>query len=210
MRGSHRLNTKLRQRIIRKQREQLRITQASIVSNNCTGAMVAHDLGLQFRTPFVDLWIPYSHYIRLLGNLRHYLLEVPLEEYETDEVSYPVGLIDDITIYFQHYPTFTQAYDSWMRRCQRIDWDDLYVLFVCSNQGHLNELLAFDKLPFKNKIALCPPVSDDYQLPSSARPLHSISLDSQGNLPTLTDYSGICGRRYYDAFDFVSWLNNPT
>ena len=32
----------------------------SVVCNNCNGAMVLHEFGLPFNSPFVNLWIPPS------------------------------------------------------------------------------------------------------------------------------------------------------
>jgi uncharacterized protein (DUF1919 family) len=35
----------------------------SILCNNCVGAVIIHELGLQFRSPFVNLWLYPKDYI---------------------------------------------------------------------------------------------------------------------------------------------------
>lgn len=40
-----------------------------IVCNNCVGAMMAHDLGLEFLSPTVNLWMSPQDYIKLIKGL---------------------------------------------------------------------------------------------------------------------------------------------
>ncbi len=44
----------------------------SLISNNCNGCIVLHDLGLQFNSQFVNLYLDADDYIRYLENLDYY------------------------------------------------------------------------------------------------------------------------------------------
>lgn len=87
-------------------RRRLSNHSVSILCNNCVGAVMAHDLGLSFRSPFVNLWLYPNDYIRFCENMDHYL-HCPLEFTPPSErrENYPVAKLDDITIFFMHYHT---------------------------------------------------------------------------------------------------------
>ena len=41
---------------------------------------------------------------------------------------YPVGLLEDVKVYFMHYSTCREAKDAWDRRKKRINWKKIVVL----------------------------------------------------------------------------------
>lgn len=45
----------------------------SIIANNCWGGYAYHALGMKFYSPFINMFVHDRDYIKLLGNLRHYL-----------------------------------------------------------------------------------------------------------------------------------------
>ena len=45
----------------------------TVFASNCNGGVMTHDLGLQFKSPTVNLFIRPKEYVKFLGNLRHYL-----------------------------------------------------------------------------------------------------------------------------------------
>lgn len=63
----------LRRGINRRNRERLRNQAPTIIANNCNGGVISHDLGLKFRTPTVNLYIPFPDYVRFCEGLPHYL-----------------------------------------------------------------------------------------------------------------------------------------
>lgn len=75
------------------------------------GGVILHELGLRFDTPTVNLWFESEDYIKFLENMSDYL-QYELVEIQTD-YSYPVGLLKDIKIYFQHYANFQEAKAKW-------------------------------------------------------------------------------------------------
>lgn len=54
-------------------RLRLKNKEFSLISSNCNGGMILHDLGLRFNSPFVNLWISPSDFIKMLGRLNYYM-----------------------------------------------------------------------------------------------------------------------------------------
>lgn len=44
----------------------------TILSNNCLGGVICHELGLRFLSPTINLWMTPSDFIKYCANLRHY------------------------------------------------------------------------------------------------------------------------------------------
>ena len=174
----------------------------TILCNNCVGGVILHELGERFNSPTVNLFFGAEDYIKFLEKLDHYLGQT-LVEAQSDK-DYPVAKLDDITIYFMHYPSFDEAKRIWEKRTERINRDNLYVILVQQN-GCTEELLKkFDELPYKHKLAL------------TARPMPEIkcsyyisgSEQSNGDVMDLCKYKGkFTGRRWIDDYDYVGFLN---
>lgn len=85
----------------------------TIISSNCNGGVISSDLGLPFRSPFVNLFIKASDFIRILTDLRGYMEEQLSFVKETDpiygDISYPTAYLKDVKIYFMHYNTEDEA-----------------------------------------------------------------------------------------------------
>ena len=47
------------------QRKRLINRDFSLISSNCNGAVILHDLGLSFKSPFVNLWIKPNDFIKM-------------------------------------------------------------------------------------------------------------------------------------------------
>lgn len=126
----------------------------TIICNNCLGGILSHDYRLQFASPFVNLWIPTKEYIELLNKIDD-IKEFNLIDISYSEYKYPIGLLNEKwTLHFQHYKTFIEAEHKWTERIKRMNFSDLYVILVETYSCTYEDLLSFDKLPFKNKIAL--------------------------------------------------------
>ena len=93
----------------------------SIISNHCMGGIISHDLGLEFKSPTVNLKILPDDFIKFVENLEHYLF-LPIEEKFETGISYPIGLLGDVTLYFVHYSSFEEAVKCWNRRKERVNY----------------------------------------------------------------------------------------
>ena len=58
----------------------------SIISMNCTGGILYHDLGLQFRSPTVNLFMRAEDFIKFCENLEFYLSIIKDSERSTRKV----------------------------------------------------------------------------------------------------------------------------
>lgn len=101
----------------------------SVISRNCNGSLILHDLGVKFNSPFVNLWIKPKDYIKLLKDFDRYMA-IDLSEIFEDGISYPIGKLDDISICFQHYESFEQAKEKWDERKELIKLIFLFCLQI--------------------------------------------------------------------------------
>ena len=131
----------------------------AIVANNCWGAEVYKDLGLAYTTPFVGLFLFPPCYVRLLGDFRRYMA-TPLtflsaSRYESArDAKYPIGLLGDVEIHFQHYADTDEARAKWTRRVARLPHDDAKIFIkMCDREGATDaQLTAFHQAPFRHKV----------------------------------------------------------
>ena len=109
----------------------------SILSLDCVGGVMAHDLRLRFNSPTVNLFFEScGDFIDYVADLRYYsqaeLCECPYA-YEGAR-RYPVGMLKgngtlpDIKIHFLHYRSFEEAREKWLERSGRLDFDNLCVV----------------------------------------------------------------------------------
>lgn len=183
-------------------RKRLKNKDLSLISSNCNGAVMVHSLGMRFNSPFVNLFIKPKDYIKLLTDLKGYL-NIPIKFTREDGIDYPIGVLDDIRIYFQHYSSEEEAIEKWNRRKERINYQNMFVLFSDRDGCSYNDLVSFDSLPYKNKIVFTHVAYPELR---SAFYIEGFEKD---------DSVGICselmphgfGKLYLDQFDYVSWFN---
>lgn len=137
----------------------------SIICSNCFAGRVMQDIGMEYNTPTLGLYIWAEDYLEFLSNLKYYLTEAKIEfvdhsKYELGNERrrnwshwYPVGLLGGkVEIQFLHYHSEEEAAEKWYRRAKRINWDKLLVIGFEQNLCTPNHILAFDKLPYKFKL----------------------------------------------------------
>ena len=97
----------------------------TFISQNCIGGVFYSDMGMKFLSPTINLYFKEPDFVRFVQKLEYYMgleLEMSWEE------EYPVGRLDDITVYFMHYNTCREAKESWEKRKQRINWNKIVIL----------------------------------------------------------------------------------
>ena len=140
-------------------------TSFTIISNNCWGGMIYESYNLPKQSPTVGMFFYADDYIKFLKNLKKYTTEVELKFINPNDSkwkkyvendkrfgTYPVGVLDDIEIFFLHYSSEAEAKEKWERRCKRINWDRMIVKFNDQNLCSENNLKEFLNLEFKNKL----------------------------------------------------------
>lgn len=130
-------------------------SRISIISDNCWGGLTYHSLGLQFNSPFINMFSSEESYIKLLENFEYYMsqpLELLGEQWEEGlKWNYPVMGWGDVQLHFNHYNSEESAVSSWNRRIERMNYENLLVEMRIYSKEALDRFLA---LPFRYKVAL--------------------------------------------------------
>lgn len=173
-----------------------------MITSNCTGGILYHWLGMKFNSPFINLWISNADFIKLLENFDVFMA-TPLKEIKIEGINYPVGEgWGKIKVYFMHYNSFEEANNKWNERQQRINKDNLFVMFTNFN-GDEELLRRFDNLPFENKVVF---TGKNFDYPSSFC-LKGFE-DNDGAVGQIYYIENIVGKRYIEQFDLHSFFDN--
>ena len=184
-------------------RKRLKNRDFSLISSNCNGALILHDLGLRFNSPFVNLWIRPKDYIKMLKDLKGYM-ESDLVFVSEEGISYPIGLLKDIKVYFQHYSSREEALKKWNERKNRINYDNLFVIFTDRDGCTIEDIKEFDNIEsIKNKVVFTHSRTND--IDSAVYIKGFENEDEVGNLYEYMTPRKI--KKYYDQFDYVRWFN---
>lgn len=191
----------MREIYLKGRREELKNKSFTLISNNCDGCFILHDLGLKFNTPTVNLYFSMEDFIKFLERLDYYLT---LELEEAEWSKYPIGKLGDIKINFMHYENFQLAKEKWDERKKRIDKNNLYIL-ATEKDGCTYELIKrFNNLPYKNKVMLTHKPYDEVKSTYYIK-----GFESRHSLGFIFEYKGEnTYLKYYDDFDYVEWFNN--
>ncbi len=188
---------------IRNKIDRLRLNNpnVSIITNHCMGGIICHDLGIQFNSPTVNLKILPSDFIKFAENLEEYISK-DIVEVEDDSVSYPVGMLGDVKLWFVHYETFEQAVSAWNRRKKRINWDNIRVMLTVREECSDDILSHFEKLPYKKVVFAN---EEHTNFPSV------IFANNHGKQLSgyISDVMNVFGKRGYECggFDYIKFLN---
>lgn len=195
------INLYLREYFInRPNRKRLTNANPTIIASNCNGGFIAHDLNLRFNSPFVNLFLTPKDFIRYLKNIEFYQQQ-NLTFVQTEK-AYPVAKLADITLYLMHYHSEQEAEQKWNERTKRIDLNNLFVMMTERDGCEYQDLIEFDALPFKNKV-----VFTHKNYPKIKSAVYIQGFENSAMIGDIFEYTGLNGKRYYDQFDYVSWLN---
>ncbi len=138
---------------------QLVQSKVSIISNNCWGGVTYNYFGLQFLSPFINMFVDDSEYIRLLStSFRNAILNQDLVFEDAGynpalDIKYPIYSLNGTRLYMNHYRDFEYAKTKWRERIARINWNNLFVEMYTESEKTAKE---FDKLPYDKKICFVP------------------------------------------------------
>ena len=195
------VNGCFRPAINRRNRNKLKNDTITVLSSNCTGCLILHDLGLRYNSPFVDIFIVADDYIRLLQNFDAYMAK-ELQFTDTEDCPYPVAKLGDILLHCVHYKDEQEVLEKWNRRKQRMNMSNCVVIFTDRDGCTQSHLEAFDALPYAHKVVFTKTPHEDIR--SS---FHISGFEDKEAVGNLHRYKGWRGIKHYDAFDYVSWFN---
>lgn len=198
----------LRNYYLKPQRKKLCNKNPSIISSNCIGGIIYHDLNLQFNSPTINLFFKPKDYITFLENLDGFLKCKPVEV-KQEKYNYPIGELvyneSKITINFMHYKSFDEALRKWEERKKRIDFNNLFIIWEAPNKNGPNKELLdrFLKLKYENKVLItgcnCPVIDNR---------ILKLNLYNKKYQPgKIMEYRVLSYKRYLDIFNYVEFLN---
>jgi len=193
---------KLRARYIgRPKQKRLKNIGPTIISINCVGGTISHDLGQKFNSPFVNVWLTAKDFLKYCENMDYYNNQ-ELTFTKEEGYTHPIGLLDDIRIDFVHYKSEQESYEKWMERRKRINKDNMFILMT-DIYTVPEDLERFDRLPFENKVLFT-----HRPMPNIKSSFYIKGFEDNGEVGILNNWQGALSiKRYYDQFDYVTWLN---
>ena len=193
-------------------RRKANVDSCVILCNNCIGGFLYNDYGMRFDSPTVNLQLSYEDFLKFAANVDYYLQQDIVEmkdasmeiykKFHCEEGAFPIGQIDDIKVYFQHYTSFDSAVAAWERRKRRyydciIAGREVNLIFV-TKECDAALLHAFESLPQKNKIMLTESKIFGDQV-------FNFDLKKAGP-DWYTFQPGFSLKKTYEQFDFSKWL----
>ena len=110
------------------------------------------------------------------------------------ESNYPVGYIkhkeQKVFLTFMHYKTKKEAAEKWHDRYSRVNNDNLFLIMTDRDGCDDTTIKQFFELPYKKKSS------------------HQRIYSEEPQLGDLTEYVSIWGKRGFERFDIVEWLNS--
>lgn len=185
----------------RKLKKRIKNKNFSIVSSNCIGGFISHDLGVRFNSPTVNLYIGTQDFVKFVEDIHEYLNFDLLFDGKDEKQGYPIGRLKDIQIHFVHYKSFDDAKSKWNERKNRINFSNLFIIMT-DRDDYTDELLErinlikYPKIIFTSK-------SPKYDFQVQIKKYRSKNCVGE-----IHRYSGFSGKRIYEKyFDYISWLN---
>jgi len=136
---------------------ELKNSRISIISDNCWGGIAYSTLGLECLSPFKNLFITESEYIKMLSDLRYYLgCSLELSRFAIDinsKEQYPVMRLSDVEVHCCHEIDPDMAKENWNRRVKKINLDNLFIAMYTENKNIAEEFLKID---YEKKICFVP------------------------------------------------------
>lgn len=194
--------TKIKRKVYRMiLRIKLKNKDFSIISSNCNGGVILSDLNIKFNTPTINLFFFPEDFLKFLSNIKENL-KYELIEVNDNTFDYPVGSINNIKIHFMHYKSFKEAKEKWDLRKQRINYNNLFIIFTDRDGCTYEQIKKFNELPYKNKI-----VFTHKPYPEFKSCYYIEEFENEESVGILSDYIGNTSKRYLNKFDFVKWFN---
>ena len=137
----------------------------SIISNNCWAGRVYQYLDMPYLSPTAGLYFFAPDYIKFVKDLKGYL-DTPLEFISPEESKYfeelkkrnqlskPIGRLNDVEIVFLHYSSEKEAFEKWNRRKERVNFNHIIFKFSRMNLCTDKEISEFSLLSFKKKVMI--------------------------------------------------------
>ena len=195
-------------KINQRNRKRLLNKTPTLVCSNCIGGFLYHWLGLQFRSPFINLYMTDKDFLIAMENWDSFW-KTEIKEVTNSEYNYPLGEgYQGVKIHFMHYQSFDEAKSAWDRRKIRINTNNMVVI-LANYEGDPDILQRFDMLPFKNKIVFVDePTSEKSAIYLKKYKIFKKKCNKRNKISNIfLTQNYITGKRFIDQFDYVDYLN---
>ncbi len=190
-----------------RKRKRLKNQNCTIISRDCFATFVYHNLGLQYKTPTINLFFSKEDFIVFVSNLKEFL-SVELEEVCDSDKTFPVGRLSyedkSIKVFFMHYKTFEEAKAKWNERKNRVDFSNIYIVSVINKDLTEKDVKDFEALPFKNKLL----ISNKNEFNSKIVVTHKIFNKKNYCGEFLKFKPPFFCKRYMDDINYIEFLNS--
>ena len=183
----------------RELRKKLKNQDFSIICSNCIGGIIYHRLGKEFLSPTINLWLHQDDFLKFVLNLKEYISKDLI--FVESEYDYPVGILDDIRIYFNHSKTEEEAKLNWDKRKKRINYDNLFIIMYDRDEITKEDIKKLENVDCKNKIVLSDKEYPDIEYVLTIQPNNKV------NGQQYLDKDILDKATFEKYFDFVKWLN---
>ncbi len=186
----------------KKMRSELKNTTMTFLCPSCMGGELFHDLGLQFRSPTINLMMYQTDFVKFVTHFDEYMA-AEFEFFDHPDYSFPCARLKDITVHFTHYDSKEEALEKWYSRAERIDRDNMFI--YCSDRDGITEeeVRSLAKLKVKGIVFFS---AHEYKdIPYA---LYIPKFKDVGVVQGVQDvHYPDCHRSYEEYFDFVKWFN---
>lgn len=173
-------------------RRKLNNTNFTIISNNCWGGVCYEYFNLPKNSPTVGSYFFAEDYIKLIQNLKFYLnKDIEIINAcdskhceiltELNQMEIPVGKLDDVEVVFLHYHDPQIAKEKWIRRVERINWDNLIIKFSYMSKCTDEHVKEFQRISGIKKFCFVPrgfeDMKDLYVYPSCINSMTDLGDD---------------------------------
>ncbi len=185
-----------------KMRNELTNKTPTFLCPNCIGGLLFHDLGLQFRSPTVNLMMYQTDFLKFVLHMDDYLGQ-ELQFFEHPEYKFPCAHLGDITIHFTHYQSKEEAAHAWYDRSKRIDINNMFV-FLEERDGLTKEdIVQLGAIHARGLV-----VFTAHAYPDIPYALQIPKYENDGEVGNILRKSYWDDHREYEEyFDFVRWFN---
>lgn len=185
----------------------------TIISNNCTGGIMYHDLGLRFNSPTINLYFAsieeFNCYCRHLKEYSEHgkIIKSNIVEKKMGFPNAPIGILKcpnlpPLEIHFLHYKSFEEAKTKWEDRSKRINFNKIFIVMEATNDNaeklKLFKDINYPIVAFTNK---------ELDLPFAMNMKFYKKYGADDKHPILK-LVNIFGKRGYDSYNFVKEIFN--
>lgn len=185
-----------------KMRNDLSNKTPTFLCPNCIGGLLFHDLGLQFRSPTVNLMMYQTGFLKFVLHMEDYLSQ-ELYFFEHPEYKFPCAHLGDITIHFTHYQSEEEAVRAWKDRSKRIDTNNMFVFLEERDGLTKEEIIQLGNIHARGLV-----VFTAHAYPDIPYTLQILKYECDGEVGNILRKSYWDDHREYEEyFDFVKWFN---